>query len=113
MANPLKETHPPDTQHADPMHHVTSIPTYIVIFLALMVLTALTIWVAQINFGALNTIVALSIASLKAALVFLYFMHLRHSSRLTWVIVIVSFVTVGILFAMTYSDYFSRHLKHL
>ena len=113
MANPFKEDHPADTQQADPMHHVTSIPLYIGIFLALMVLTAITIWAGMQDFGALNTIVALGIASLKATLVLLFFMHLRHSSRLTWVVVIVSFVMVGILFMMTYSDYLTRHLKHL
>lgn len=95
------------------MHHVTPISTYLVIFFALMILTAVTIWAAMFDFGALNHIVALGIASLKAALVLLYFMHLRHSSRLTWVVVIVSFVTVGTLFVLTFSDYLTRYVKHI
>ena len=98
---------------ADPAHHVTGIPTYLGIFFALMVLTALTVWVAFQEFGAFNTIIALGIASLKAVLVMLFFMHLRHSTRLTWVVVVVSFAMVGVLFVLTYSDYLSRPMSHL
>ncbi|MCA1606363.1 MAG: cytochrome C oxidase subunit IV family protein, partial [Acidobacteria bacterium] len=67
--------------------HIVSLRIYVIIFLALMVGTALTVWAGLQNFpGKLNVIVAMTIAVVKATLVVLYFMHLRYSSRLVWVI---------------------------
>ena len=94
----------------DPKHHVTGLTTYFVIFGALMVLTVITVVISQFDFGFLNTAIALAVAALKASLVILYFMHVRHATRLTWVVVIGSFVWLGVLFVLTYSDYFSRHV---
>jgi cytochrome c oxidase subunit 4 len=74
-----------------------------------MVLTGLTVWVAYYDLGRWNAIVALSIAVLKATLVVLYFMHVRYSSKLTWVFVCSGFLWLLILFAFTLSDYFTRH----
>ena len=62
--------------------HVASLKNYLLIFATLMILTGVTIAVAFVDLGFLNTVVALSIASFKATLVVLYFMHLRHSSSL-------------------------------
>ena len=62
-----------------------------------MVLTAVTVWVANLDLGRWNAIVALSIAVLKATLVVLYFMHVRYSSRLTWIFVGAGFFWLGIL----------------
>ena len=67
--------------------HVVSRKVYFLIFGALMVLTAITVWVANLDLGRWNAIVALSIAVLKATLVVLYFMHVRYSSKLTWMFV--------------------------
>src|SRR5262245_50943203 len=89
--------------------HVVSKGTYFTIFGALMVLTILTVWVAYYDLGSWNAIVALSIAVLKGTLVVLYFMHVRYSSKLTWVFVCAGFLWLLILFALTLSDYFTRH----
>jgi cytochrome c oxidase subunit 4 len=71
--------------------------------------TALTVGAAFYDFPwRLNTIVALTIATLKATFVVLYFMHVRYSSRLIWVIVASALFWVAILFALTLSDYFTR-----
>lgn len=59
-------------------HHITGPKTYGAILGALLALTVATVWVAQFDFGAANTVVALLVASVKGALVALYFMHLRH-----------------------------------
>lgn len=59
-------------------HHITTPKTYGAVLAGLVVLTVITVWVAQFDFGSLNTIVALLVASLKGALVALFFMHLRH-----------------------------------
>lgn len=98
---------------ADPQHHITSIPTYLMIFGALMVLTILTVIAANIQLGWLNTPVALIIATVKATLVIMFFMHARHSTRLVWAVIIMSIVMVGVLFTLTFSDYLSRSLSHL
>jgi cytochrome c oxidase subunit 4 len=92
--------------------HIVSKKVYYVIFGALMVLTALTVWVANIDLGSekLNTVVALAIAVTKAMLVVLYFMHVRYSSRLTWVVVAGGFLWLMIMVGLTLSDYLSRGL---
>jgi cytochrome c oxidase subunit 4 len=90
--------------------HIVSVRVYIAIFLALLVGTALTVAAAFFDFPwRLNTIVALTIASVKATLVVLYFMHVRYSTRLVWVIVASALFWMGILFAFTFSDYFTRN----
>lgn len=79
------------------------------IFMILLVGTAITVIAAFIDFPwRLNTIVALTIATIKATFVVLYFMHVRYSTRLVWVIVTAAFFWMGILFAFTFADYFTR-----
>jgi len=88
--------------------HVVPLKTYYRIFSALVVLTVLTVAVAEIDLGALNTFVAVSIAVVKALLVLLYFMHVRYSSQLTWVYAAAGVIWLLILFALTLGDYVSR-----
>ena len=92
--------------------HIVSRKIYFAIFGALMVGTALTVFAAKIDldyiFHGANTVVALTIAVFKATLVVLYFMHVRYSSRLTWVIVAAGFFWLGIMFVFTISDYMTR-----
>lgn len=88
--------------------HVTPIRVYLLIFGALMVGTALTVWAAFLDLGAFNDIVAMAIAATKATLVVLYFMHVRHSTRLTKITVVAGFLWLAILVALTLSDYFTR-----
>src|SRR5213596_1057569 len=89
--------------------HIVSIKVYVMIFLALMVGTTLTVLAGQQDFpGPLNVIIALTIAVIKATLVVLYFMHVRYSSRLIWVVFASALFWLGILFALTFSDYWTR-----
>ncbi len=89
--------------------HIVSVRVYVAIFLALMVGTTLTVVAAFHDFPwRFNTVIALTIASVKATLVVLYFMHVRYSPRLVWVIVGSALFWLGILFALTFSDYFTR-----
>jgi cytochrome c oxidase subunit 4 len=90
--------------------HITSVRTYVVIFLALMVLTAVTVAVAFLQLGPLNDIAAMGIAITKACLVILYFMHVRQSSRLTKVVVVAGFLWLLFLIGFTMSDYLTRGL---
>ncbi len=88
--------------------HVVPTRIYYTIFLALMVCTAVTVGVAFVDLGPLNTVVAMTIAVVKATLVVLYFMHVKYSSRLTWVVVVAGVFWLGILLALTLSDYLTR-----
>ena len=89
-------------------HHVTSLGTYFFIFAALMVLTIITVAVAYQDFGAWNVPIAFGIATLKATVVVLFFMHVIHSPKITAAILVGSIVFVGILFLLTFSDYLTR-----
>jgi cytochrome c oxidase subunit 4 len=89
--------------------HVVSKRLYYIIFGALIVLTILTVIAARIDLGGhLNDVVALTIAVTKALLVVLYFMHVRYSSRLTWVFVAAGFFWLVIMVVLTLSDYLTR-----
>ena len=90
--------------------HVSPLSTYIGIFSVLMILTAFTVGVAFLNLGSFNPVVALGVACIKATLVILYFMHVKYSSRLTKLTVVLSLFFVAILFAETLMDYASRGL---
>jgi cytochrome c oxidase subunit 4 len=88
--------------------HVAPRGLYYLVFLALLVGTILTVVVARFDLGALNNLMMLTIACGKALLVILFFMHVRWSSRLTWVIAASGFFWLLILFGITMSDYVSR-----
>jgi cytochrome c oxidase subunit IV len=89
-------------------HVIVPTRTYFTIFAALMVFTAITVVVAFIDLGLLNPVVALSIAVVKATLVVLFFMHLKYSSRLVWVVGGAALFWLGILLVLLLSDYATR-----
>ena len=71
--------------------------------------TGLTVMAAFYDFpGPLNAVVALTIAVIKATLVVLYFMHVRYSSRLIWLVIAAALLWLAIMFAITFSDYWTR-----
>ena len=88
--------------------HIVSAKVYVTVFLALCVLTVLTVAAAGFDFGRLNLLVALGIAVTKATLVVLYFMHARYGNRLIWVFVICGVLWLGVLLALLMSDYAGR-----
>jgi cytochrome c oxidase subunit IV len=100
--------HHHDHGHGHPHVHVTPLSTYLTVFALLMVMTALTVAVAYVDVGALNTLIALSIASFKATIVVLYFMHVKHASRLTKLMVATGLFFLAILLGETMIDYASR-----
>jgi cytochrome c oxidase subunit 4 len=89
-------------------HHVVSWRVYIAVFLALSVLTVVTVWVTGHDFGPFNLVVALGVAITKATLVVLYFMHARYSPRLTGIVIASSIVFLVILVFLILTDYVSR-----
>ena len=89
--------------------HIVQPRIYLVIFLALMLGTGLTVLAAFSDFpGPLNVVVALTIAVVKATLVVLYFMHVRYSPRLIWLVIGSALFWLAIMFALTISDYWTR-----
>ena len=89
-------------------HHVVGPMTYSIIFGTLLVCTGLTVLAAHFEMGVLNPIVALGIASFKAVIVILFFMHVKYQSRLIKMTVAAGFFTFLVLITMTLSDYISR-----
>ncbi|HET6978212.1 MAG TPA: cytochrome C oxidase subunit IV family protein [Pyrinomonadaceae bacterium] len=89
--------------------HIVPVRIYVTIFLVLLVGTALTVLAAFQDFPwYFNTIVAMTIAVTKATFVVLYFMHVRYSARLIWVIMASALFWLVIMFALTFSDYNTR-----
>jgi cytochrome c oxidase subunit 4 len=84
---------------------------YFGIWAALMVLLLLTWGVAQLNLGRFNAVVALSIAVIKMALVVLFFMHVRYSSRMTWLFAVAGLIWLLIMLDLTLSDYITRIME--
>jgi len=88
--------------------HIVSARIYLTIFAALMVLTAITVAVAFLDLGYMNNVAALGIATVKAILVILFFMHVRYSTKLTWLTVFGGFFWLTLFLGLTLSDYASR-----
>jgi cytochrome c oxidase subunit 4 len=92
-------------EHTD---HIVSPGIYLTIILCLLALTAATVAAAYVNLGPLNIVVALAIATLKATLVVLFFMHAKYVPKRTQLVIIAGIFWLGLLLFMTMSDYISR-----
>ena len=88
--------------------HVVPVRTYTAVFLALVALTAITTAAAFVDLGPLNNVVALGIATLKATLVVLFFMHVKYSTRLTFLVVTAGLFWLIILIGLSLTDYLTR-----
>jgi cytochrome c oxidase subunit IV len=89
-------------------HVVGNRSTYVLVFIALMLGTAITVGASYVHMGWLNTPVAMLIASTKAMLVILFFMHLKDHPKLIKVTFAAAFFFFAILVAHTLSDYLTR-----
>ena len=88
--------------------HIVPKKVYFAVFIALLVFTAITVAVAYVDLGFWSTPVALLIASVKATLVVLYFMHVRYTNKYVWVIVGTSAAFLVLLLVGTVSDHLTR-----
>lgn len=84
--------------------HVVEYGTFVIIWLALVVFTALTVSVAGLNLGALSVVTALAIAATKSSLVLNYFMHLKYEDRVFKVMLLISIVTLATILGLTFFD---------
>ena len=93
---------------AEHSEHIVSPKVYITIFLALILGTSLTTWAAFQNFGRFNIVIALAIATAKATLVVLFFMHARYAERRTRLVIVCALFWLAIMLVLTLSDYQTR-----
>jgi cytochrome c oxidase subunit 4 len=88
--------------------HIVPVKIYVAIFLALMVLTGVTVLASFYNFGPWNTYIAVTIAIVKGTLVVLYFMHVRYSDSVVRLSVFAGFFWLAVMLTLTLSDYYTR-----
>jgi cytochrome c oxidase subunit IV len=88
--------------------HIVKPGTYLAIILTLLMLTGITVYAAFVNLGRFNIVVALGIATVKATLVVLFFMHAKYSPRRTQLVIVSGIFWLALLLFMTLSDYISR-----
>jgi cytochrome c oxidase subunit IV len=89
--------------------HVMPVRTNVTIFVILLVLLFATVGAAYLPLGILHVPIAMTIATAKAVLIVLFFMHLLHSHRLMTIISVASFFWLAIMIALTLNDYLSRN----
>ncbi len=91
-------------------NHVVGPAVYISVFVALLVLTFLTVWAANQNFGSdfINTVIAMAIATAKALLVAAFFMHLKYDGKMNVVFVALGLLLLFILIGFSLVDVLDR-----
>jgi cytochrome c oxidase subunit 4 len=107
----MSEHHTPEQESPEQHereHHIVGPKVYVVILFGLLLGTALTVLASFWELGILNPIIALAIATAKAMLVVLFFMHVKYSTKLTKLTVCAGIFTFVILIGMTLSDYMTR-----
>ncbi len=94
------------TEHAhDPKAEAR---VYTITLVTLLILTVITVGASYIQFGAGNVVIALAIATIKASIVALFFMHLRHDRPLNAIIALTGFVFLGIFLMFDFIDIGTR-----
>ncbi|TGK11519.1 cytochrome C oxidase subunit IV [Leptospira fletcheri] len=111
--NPVAAPKAHSSEEAHGEHHLISVQTYALVFAALIIGTILTVWVAGIDFGAANTIIAMLVATIKASLVLAYFMHLKYDNLMNRVIFGSGFLFLLLLFGFSVADIFTRSKIYL
>ena len=105
MSDSHEHDHDDGGYGADEVHaHIGSYRQYVTVFLALLFFTGMTVGVASIHLGKANLAVAVVIASIKAALVCTFFMHLKDDNKFNSLIVIAAVTFIGVFFALTLND---------
>ena len=94
--------------HDDHTAHVTPLRTYLLAALALLVLTIITVAIAFVNLGPLNDVVAVGVATVKALIIVIIFMHGRATSGVTRLVIVAGILWLAILMVGTFDDYLTR-----
>lgn len=85
-------------------HHITPLKTYLAVAGTLLFLTAVTVWVSYFDFGSFNIVIAMGVASLKASIVALFFMHLLWDDKKNLTMFVMSLMFLGIFITVTLLD---------
>ena len=88
--------------------HLIPLKVYINVIAILLVLTVVTVAVAQVDFGVLNVVIAMGIATAKASIVLLYFMHLKYDDKLYLVIFLTGVFFLAVIFLLCEFDLVTR-----
>ena len=94
--------------HDNETHHIVPYKVYGYIWAALVILTGITVGASYANLGHVAIITAILIATVKATLVLMYFMHIRFEKPIFTVMILATLVTYGIFIGLTFTDYFYR-----
>ena len=102
-------SHSTPTDHGVHKHHVCSVALFTNVFVALMILTVITVFTAKyVNLGSFNMVLAMLIASVKATLVMTFFMHLKWDTAMNQIAILSSFLFLALLFLFTLGDLSTR-----
>ena len=85
-------------------HHTIPLGTYVLIWLALLTLTAVTVTVAGLHLGNFTVLAAIAIATIKSTLVLLYFMHLKYEDRVFLIMLMLALFTLAVIMVLTFID---------
>ena len=96
-----------DHHDAEEHHHV-GYGTYFLTWFSLLVLTAVTVTLAGFHFGKLSVLVALSVATVKAAIVLAWFMHLKYETPFFHRLLLITIVALAIFIGLTFTDTWFR-----
>jgi len=94
--------------HAPGEHHVASSSLFLKVLVTLLILTFITVTSSRFDFGGANMLIAMFIASVKAALVITIFMHMKWDTAINRIFFIGSFLFLSLLFTFTLSDLATR-----
>jgi cytochrome c oxidase subunit 4 len=89
-------------------HHEDGAGVYVKTLVALLILTLITVGASYIDFGSGNVVIALFIATVKASIVALFFMHLRHEKPVNSIIALAGFLFLGIFLMFCFMDQDTR-----
>jgi cytochrome c oxidase subunit 4 len=93
-------------------HHVSSSAMFFNVLVALLILTVVTVGASRIDFGPANMLIAMLIASVKASLVILFFMHVKWDTAINKIVFLSSFLFLSLLFVFTLADQATRRIDH-
>ncbi|PKP47536.1 MAG: cytochrome-c oxidase [Bacteroidetes bacterium HGW-Bacteroidetes-11] len=93
---------------SDEKHHISSYLSHIMVLMGLIVLTVITVLITSVEMGPYNTAAAMLIASIKGAIVLLYFMHLRFDNKIYGVMVAIVIAIFAAVIVVTFFDYLYR-----
>jgi cytochrome c oxidase subunit 4 len=93
-------------------HHVSSSAMFANVLVVLLILTVVTVGASRIDFGPANMLIAMLIASVKASLVILFFMHVKWDTAINKIVFLSSFLFLSLLFIFTLADQATRRIDH-